>query len=110
MSRISRVRGKMTELAIAKLLGAKRNHFEREDLSHSILSIECKHREQLPRTITKWMNQAVLAAPPGKLPTVVMHEAGRHHADDLVLMRLGDLLELGGYEGGGGDAKQDSMD
>ena len=32
MSRISRTRGKNTELAIAKELGAKRNHFEVEDL------------------------------------------------------------------------------
>ena len=45
LSRISQTRGKNTELAIAKELGAKRNHFEVEDLSHPILSIEVKHRK-----------------------------------------------------------------
>lgn len=94
MSLISRTRGKCCELAIAKLLGAKRNHFEAEDLNHDTLSIEVKHRATLPKSITRWMNQAVQVAPAGKIPTLIMHEAGRHHVDDLVVLRLGDVLEL----------------
>ena len=78
MSRISRTRGKMTELAVARFFKAKRNHFEHEDLNHPVLSIEAKHRKQLPKSITNWMSQAVAAAPAGKLPCVVVHEAGRH--------------------------------
>ena len=79
MSRISRTRGKNTELAIAKELGAKRNHFEVEDLSHPILSIEVKHRESIPRTIVKWMLSN-----------------RKSHLDDLVVMRLGDLKDIVG--------------
>ncbi len=96
MSRISHTRGKNTELAIAKELGAKRNHFEVEDLSHPILSIEVKHRKSIPRTIVKWMSQAEAAAAPEKIPCVVLHEHRKSHLDDLVVMRLGDLKDIVG--------------
>ncbi|NGX46223.1 MAG: hypothetical protein K940chlam2_01410 [Chlamydiae bacterium] len=96
MSKISRVKGKNTELAIAKIMKAKRNHFEAEDLRHPILSIEVKHRKKLPVLITKFMGQAVAACSDEKIPCVVMHEGGAHHTDDLVIMRLYDLEDLVG--------------
>ena len=65
MSKISRTRGKNTELAIAKIIGAKRNHFEKEDLSHPLLSVEVKHRKALPVLIKKFMGQAVAACSEG---------------------------------------------
>lgn len=96
MAKISRTRGKNTELAIAKIMGAKRNHFEAEDLRHPILSIEVKHRKKLPTLVTKFMGQAVAACAEGKIPCVVMHEGGAQHTDDLVVMRLYDLEDLVG--------------
>ena len=96
MSKISRTRGKNTELAIAKKLGAKRNHFEAEDLSHPILSIEVKHRNKLPRFVVNGMSQAKAAASPEKIPCFVMHEHGQSHYDDLAVMRLGDLKDIVG--------------
>ncbi len=96
MAKISRTRGKNTELAIAKIMGAKRNHFEVEDLRHPILSIEVKHRKELPVLITKFMGQAVAACADDKIPCVVMHEGGARHSDDLVIMRLYDLEDLVG--------------
>ena len=40
------------------------------------------------------MDQAVAAARDGRIPAVVLHEHGKHHSNDLVLLRLGDLEEL----------------
>ena len=40
------------------------------------------------------MDQAVAAARDGRIPAVVLHEAGCRHAQDLVVIRLGDLEEL----------------
>lgn len=94
MAKISRTRGKNTELAIAKIMGATRNHFEAEDLRHPILSIEVKHRKKLPALIKKFMGQAVAACAESKIPCVVMHEGGSQHTDDLVVMRLYDLEDL----------------
>lgn len=94
MAKISRTRGKNTELAIAKIMGAQRNHFEAEDLRHPILSIEVKHRKKLPALVTKFMGQAVAACADDKIPCVVMHEGGSQHTDDLVIMRLYDLEDL----------------
>lgn len=96
MAKISRTRGKNTELAIAKIMGAKRNHFEAEDLRHPILSIEVKHRKKVPVLIKKFMGQAVAACEDGKIPCVVIHEGGEPHTDDLVVMRLYDLKDIVG--------------
>ncbi len=96
MAKISRTRGKNTELAIAKIMGAKRNHFEAEDLRHPILSIEVKHRKKLPTLIKKFMGQAVAAAADDKIPCVIMHEQSVDHTDDLVLLRLGDFEDIVG--------------
>ncbi len=96
MSKISRTRGKNTELAIAKIMKAQRNHFEAEDLRHPILSIEVKHRKSIPVLIKKFMGQAVAACADDKIPVVVMHEGSAQHTDDLVVMRLYDLEDLVG--------------
>ena len=75
-------------------MGAKRNHFEAEDLRHPILSIEVKHRKKLPTLIKQFMGQAVAAAEDDKIPVVIMHEGGSEHVADLVVMRLYDLEDL----------------
>lgn len=94
MAKISKTRGKNFELAIAKYLKCKRNHFEKEDLCHPILSIECKHRTELPKLIKKWMAQAEAAAQEGKIACVVMHEERQKYGESLVIMRLKDIRDL----------------
>ena len=94
MGKISKQRGKAIELAIAKYMGCKRNHFEPEDLQHPLLSIECKHRKELSKTIKKWMAQAEAAAGTGKIPCVVMHEERQEYKNSLVIMRLKDLKDI----------------
>ena len=96
MGKISRTRGKNAELAVAKRLGAKRNHFEREDLFHPILSIEVKCRKKLPVLLMKAMAQARAASPAEKIACVVLHEHGSRHADDLAVIRLEDLQDIVG--------------
>ena len=96
MSKISRTRGKHAELAVARYLGVRRNHFEAEDLRHPLLSIEVKHRAKLPQLVVKAMAQAEAVAEQGKIPVVVMHEAGQEYSKCLVLMRLDELVGLVG--------------
>jgi len=94
MAKISRTRGKNTELRVAKFWGGRRNHFEREDIHHRLLSIEVKGRARIPATLRKWFTQAVGAAPDGKIPVVHIHEAGSDYTDDLCLIRASDLRDI----------------
>jgi len=96
MSKISRTRGKNVELAIARYMGCKRNHFEAEDLQHPILSIEVKHRAAAPVLLRKAMAQAEAAAEQGKIATVVLHEQGQEYGRSYAVMRLKDLRDLVG--------------
>lgn len=87
---------KRTERAVAKALGGKRTSkmglgANAPDVETDAWSIEVKHRDQLPQWLTEALAQAVRNASDGKLPLVVLHESGRRHADDLVLLRLGDF-------------------
>jgi hypothetical protein len=52
------------------------------------------NNKSLPAWIKDAMAQAEAAARDGKVPVVVLHERGQRHADDLVVLRLGDLEEL----------------
>jgi len=91
--KISRDRGKRFEQRVAKYLCVKRNHFEAEDVGHWLLSIECKYRTTLPRSVLRWMEQAEKACDyeSGKHPVVVAGEYGKKVTDSLVIMRLKDL-------------------
>jgi len=93
MSKISRTRGKNFELAIAKIFGAKRNHFESEDILHPKYSIECKHRKKLSAQIKKWAAQNEAAAEESKIPFVVMHEESQKYLDSFVIIRLRNFLK-----------------
>lgn len=94
MSKISRERGKRYELQVAKYLETHRNHFEAEDVRHPLLSVECKHRTNLPKSVTKWYKQAVAAAEPGKVPVVAMHEQYQLVEESLCVITLKDLKKL----------------
>jgi hypothetical protein len=52
------------------------------------------NNKSLPAWLKHAMAQAEAAARDGKVPVVVLHERGQRHADDLVVLRLGDLEEL----------------
>jgi len=87
---------KRTERAVARKLGGQRTSkagpgTNAPDVETESWSIEVKHRDQLPLWLTDALAQAARNASDGKLPLVVLHEAGRRHADDLVLLRLGDF-------------------
>ena len=68
------------------------------DVETPNFTIEVKHRKQLPQWIEEAMRQAVRNATPDKLPLLVLHERGRHHGNDLVVVRLSDFQEWFGEE------------
>jgi len=87
---------KTTERAIAKALGGKRvpvNGRAGADVSHPWLAIEVKHRQSIPGWLNAAMSQAKASANPSQLPVAVVHEAGAHHAKDLVVIQLSQFCE-----------------
>jgi len=97
---MNRATWKAVERAIAKILGGQRIPITGRaeiDIDHPWLAIEVKARHRLPQ----WIEKAMLHAetgPPHKLPIVVLHEEGRDHRNDLVMMRLGDFTAWFGDE------------
>ena len=93
--RKSKQRGKSFELAVAKYLGMKRAHFQRHDLEgHRFITVECKKREKLPKSVKDWYTQAANAAEYGKVPVLVMGELGQRTGDALAIMTLANLQAL----------------
>lgn len=110
MGRISRTRGKQTELAVARYWGCRRAHFEAHDLTgHPILSIEVKCRQAGITTIEKWMSQAIAAAEDGRIPVVHYHVLGRDYGDDFIIIRAKDLRDIVGTGGEYGSAQSGSL-
>jgi hypothetical protein len=89
---------KAVERAVARRLGGRRvpvtGRGGAPDVEHERFAVEVKHRKELPAWLKEAMAQAEAAARDGKVPVVVLHERGQRHADDLVVLRLGDLEEL----------------
>ena len=81
-----------------KKIGAHRNHFEAEDCSHPLFSIECKHRslQNYPKSLRDWYEQARMNAPEGKIPLLSIHLAGEIRANDLVIIKRSDFEDLMG--------------
>lgn len=82
-----------------KSIGATRNHFESEDCSHPLFSIECKHRslKNYPKTLRSWFEQArVNAETKGKIPLLSIHLANEIRGNDLVVIRRRDFEDLVG--------------
>ncbi len=95
---------KDVERAIARYVGGERlsNHalgLETPDVETEHYSIEVKHRKALPQWIVAAMAQARRNASAGKLPLVILHQAGARHDNDLVVMRLRDMAEMGAWAG-----------
>lgn len=84
---------KSVERAIAKRLNGKRLGATGQataDVVSDWLSVEVKHRKELPG----WLKDALSQARHGageRLPIVILHENGQRHDNDLVLMRLADF-------------------
>lgn len=91
----NRQRGKATERAIAKRLGGtRRGTLGGHDIDCGPWAVEVKDRVNFVGNT--FMQQAERNCPPGKTPLVVVHQTGRRHADDLVMLRLSDWLDLHG--------------
>ena len=72
-------------------------------LGHSVsdvrtdeLDAEYKHRAALPKWLVDAAKQAVANARDGRIPLLVLHEKGRRHDNDLVVMRLKDFEDFFG--------------
>lgn len=96
---------KSVERAIAAYLGGQRVPItgrirgSAPDVAHDWLSIEVKHRRELPAWLYDAMMQAMAAKRGEQLPVVILHERGRRHDDDLVMIRLKDFRDwFGGGE------------
>ena len=93
---------KAVERAIATYFGGERvpitgrQRGDAPDIEHPWISFEVKHRKKLPDWLHDAMDQAEASAVIGeegedKLPVVVLHEKGRHHCKDFVVMRARDF-------------------
>jgi hypothetical protein len=88
---------KATEQTIAKHLKnqqipiTSRGREDAPDVAAEGLAVEVKERRQLPQWIREAGEQAKAAAKAGELPVVILHELGRRHDGDLVLMVLSDF-------------------
>lgn len=84
---------KNVERVIARRLGGERvgnRGSASPDVVSSWLAVEVKHRKALPAWLKDAIAQAKATAG-DKLPLVVLHESGRWHDGDLVLLRLRDF-------------------
>lgn len=88
---------KKTELYLAKRLkGVRvpitgRARGSTPDIEHPILSLEIKHRASIPKWIYDALDQAIKSKKTGQVPTVIIHESGRNHDQDLVVLTLSEF-------------------
>jgi hypothetical protein len=76
----------------AKRLGGERHgHLGGTDVITNWLSVECKHRQSLPRWLKDALEQAKHHADDDQLALAVPHEHGPQHDDDLVLLSPADF-------------------
>jgi len=93
---------KRSERAIAARLGGRRvpitgrQRGDVPDIAHPVYSVVVKSRKSLSAWLRTAMAQAVAAQRPGQRPLVILHKTGARHADDLVMVRLGDFQEWNG--------------
>ena len=83
---------KHAERAVARLLGGRRCHFERQDVDVGEWSVEVKHGRQVPKTIIDWFDQAEKNARDGKRPLLVLHPPRVRYEDSLVVLRSADFV------------------
>ncbi len=97
---MSRDTWKATERRIAAAIGGTRvpvsgrGRGDQPDIEHDRLSVEVKHRKQLPGWLHDAMDQARAAAAPGQIPVAILHEHGARHDTNLCIVTLADLAGL----------------
>ena len=90
---------KKTERRIAEMLGGQRvpvtgrQRGDAPDVAHERFAVECKHKKTLPDWLHDAMAQAMASVRGEQLPLVVLHESGKPHAQDFVVMRLADVRD-----------------
>ena len=101
MSKSDRERWKRAERRIAEILGGERvpitgrHSGDVSDVKHDLFSIEVKTKKRHYQGLVQAMEQAVKASKrENTLPLVVVHESGRQHRSDHVIMRMGDFVAL----------------
>ncbi len=92
---------KAAERAIAARLNGQRTSNQGlglavADVLTETYAVEVKHRKALPRWLLDAVVQARANAPEGKVPLVVLHEAGSRYEDSLVVIDLKTFQELWG--------------
>jgi hypothetical protein len=91
---------KTCERRIAQLLGGRRvpvsgrTRGDTPDVAHERLSIEVKSRKTLPAWLLDALAQARAATKDGRVPVAVLHQDHKQYRDAVVVMRLGDFVEL----------------
>lgn len=96
---------KATERAVARWVGGKRTgHLGGQDVDAGWLSVECKHKREMPKWIQKALVQSRRLAKPEQLAVVVIHGHGTPHSEDLVVIQMSDFVE---WFGGGHDTPCD---
>ena len=91
---------KGSERRIARHLGGKRIGQEcgPVDVDAGWLQVQVKHRKALPQWLTGALGGIRVAAGPGQLGVVVLHQEGQRSDGDLVVVSLGDWLDWFGGE------------
>ncbi len=90
---------KACERAIARAVGGVRVGPTGEatpDVQSDWLAVEVKTRKRLPAWLLAAMQQAQANRTGDRLALVILHEVGRRHDDDLVLLRLADFRDYFG--------------
>lgn len=64
------------------------------DIEHPRFSLEIKHRNKIPLWLYDALDQAEQAAKEGRMPVAIIHESGRNHDEDLVIIKLSDFETL----------------
>lgn len=91
---------KNVEREVAKLLGAERvpitgrTRGSAPDAKHPTLSIEIKHRKEIPAWMHAAMEQAEASVRGEQTPIVVLHENRQRYQDSFVVVRLSDFQKL----------------
>ena len=91
---------KAVERRIADYIGGRRvpvtgrQRGDAPDIQHPLLSVEVKHRQELPA----WINEAIAQAQASaigttKMPIAILHECGQRHEKDLVVMTLAEFRD-----------------
>lgn len=91
---------KAVERQVARLLGGSRVPVSGRqrgfapDILHETLSLEVKHRKDIPDWLLDAMNQAELSKRDDQIPTVVLHKKGMKFENSLTVVRLSSMMGL----------------